>query len=1161
MREHAVSITEISLVPDDDGSFPHAEFESQKYADMFKYKKVADRVKPVSAALPPQFRIERTIPRDPLVDMPEFPTHPPDFVPGERYTQERKEAMGINKDGFLTSEEEKLIHWFFTNCESSFAWDESEKGIFSDEYFPPVKIPTTDHDVWIFKNIPIPRGLYPKIIEIIKAKQAAGTIEPSNAAYRSQWFWVLKKDGKSLRIVHNLQPLNRVTIKDSAVPPIVEPYAESFAGRACYSVLDLFVGFDQRSLDPASRDLTTFQTPLGTFRLTRIPMGYTNSQQVQHGDLTFILQDEIPHVTMPFVDDVPVRGPESRYELEGGGYETIPENPGIRRFVWEHMNDVLRVVWKVGKAGGTFSGPKAYICVPEAVIVGHLCTYEGRRALPDRVQKIRDWPIPSDLTGVRGFLGTTGTMRMFIKDFAAHAEPLVKLTRRRKLDPFEFGVEEMQAMEVMKQLVIDSPAIRPLDYESEREVILAVDSSVIAVGYILSQIGKDSLRYPSRFGSITWNEVERRYSQSKIELFGLFRALRDVRTYIIGVNNLVVEVDARYIKGMINNPDIQPNATINRWIAGILLFDFTLRHVPAKQHAAADGLSRRERAPEDPSHENDDYEAWIDDANAFSIELLNWDVHPIAYDPLGLISSEVIPRPLRIGEPSEAAKCLRFSTVVEAASDVHERDGRPSEASSVYVNSPAVQEASSASIPRSAKAVEKDELVQRVDEYLRTLRHPEGLKGKELERFIRYAVEFFVMDSRLFKRSRQKKHQLYVLPPRRLSLLREAHDDLGHKGVFSVSQRLLTRFWWPYLIEDVKWFVQSCHECQVRNTMRVHIPPTVATPFSLFRKIYIDTMFLPPSHGYIGIVHARCSLSSYPEWRMLRAENARGIANFIFEDILCRYGMVEELVTDNGKPYIAALDFLKERYGVKNIRISPYNSQANGPVERRHYDVREALMKSTNGREQDWPLVAHSVFWAERITIQKSTGYSPYYIAHGIEPILPFDFAEATLLSPSPTSLLSTEDLIASRAVALQRRQADLDRVKDLLLKARLASAQQYEKRFRATLKDYNHAPGTLVLVRNSKFDSSVGSKAKPRYHGPLIVVRRTTGGSYILSELNGAISRLRYAAYRLLPYHARDVKRIPVSSITDLEDHELDLLTRDREPNRESLLDDETTN
>lgn len=384
----------------------------------------------------------------------------------------------------------------------------------------------------------------------------------------------------------------------------------------------------------------------------------------------------------------------------------------------------------------------------------------------------------------------------------------------------------------------------------------------------------------------------------------------------------------------------------------------------------------------------------------------------------------------------------------------------------------------------------------------------------------------------------------------RARILKEAHDNLGHKGMYSTTAKIALRFWWPGLAEDVQWFVRTCHECQVRSAGINHLPPTVATPFSLFRKVYIDTMFLPASHGFIGIVHARCSLSSYPEWRMIRAENARSIARFIYEDILCRYGMVKEIVSDNGRPYEVALDHLKEKYQVTNIRISPYNSQANGPIERRHYDVQEALMKATNGREQDWPLVAASVFWAERVTVQRSTGYSPYYIAHGIEPIFPFDLAEATMLAPPVEGMVETHDLIATRAIALQRRQEDLDIIKKALHKAQISSAKAYEERYRHSMKDYMLKPGHLVLVQNSKFDSSVGSKAKPRYHGPMVVVRKTEGGSYILAELDGAVSRLRYAAYRVVPYHARDSKRIPRASITQLEDHKLDMITREREPN-----------
>jgi hypothetical protein len=282
---------------------------------------------------------------------------------------------------------------------------------------------------------------------------------------------------------------------------------------------------------------------------------------------------------------------------------------------------------------------------------------------------------------------------------------------------------------------------------------------------------------------------------------------------------------------------------------------------------------------------------------------------------------------------------------------------------------------------------------------------------------------------------------------------------------------------------------------------------------------------------------------------MLRLENARTLGTFIFEDILCRWGSVEEIVTDNGPAFVQAVEFLSQRYKINHIRISPYNSRANGPVERRHFDIRESLVKAAGSEENRWTTIAPSVFWAERISIQKSTGYSPYYLAHGLEPLLPFDLAEATYLSPSLTKPLSTTDLIAIRAIQLQKRPQDLAKVKEMVLKARYESIRQFNEKYSHTIRDFDFSPGSLVLVRNSRYDNDVGSKTKPRYFGPLVVLRRTTGGSYILAELDGSISKLRFGAFRLVPYHPRDLRAIPVTKLTDSSPEELDDLTYDPEP------------
>jgi transposase InsO family protein len=394
-----------------------------------------------------------------------------------------------------------------------------------------------------------------------------------------------------------------------------------------------------------------------------------------------------------------------------------------------------------------------------------------------------------------------------------------------------------------------------------------------------------------------------------------------------------------------------------------------------------------------------------------------------------------------------------------------------------------------------------------------------------------------VRDERLWRRQAQGKHQLVLPPQQRETVLREAHDELGHKGLYPTLRTILDRFWWPHIALDVKQHVTTCHECQLRQTTKIRLPPTVAIPASLFRKAYIDTMLMPPAGGYRYLVQARDSLTAWPEWRALRTETARTLAAFIFEEILCRWGAVEEIVTDNGTAFVAALDRLADRHGIRHIRISAYNSRANGIVERQHRTIRESIVKACEGDISKWPVIAPHVFWADRATTRKSTGHTPFYMAHGVEPILPFDITLATFLVPDIAKPLTTDELIAIRTRQLQKRDDDLSAIHTNILRSRFSSVQQFERAFEKTIRNHDFKPGALVLVRNSSIETDLGHKTKTRYFGPMVVIRRNVNGAYRLAELDGAVSKLRYAAFRLVPYHARSRTSIPVTRLIERDE------------------------
>jgi hypothetical protein len=1035
------------------------------------YKPVDRRVRPISGTFPQEALVRRSFPHNPLEGLPKLSRNPPDFTPTEKISAERLKSININ-DGFLWPEEEKLFNQVMVLNEEALAFEETDRGTLREDYFSPYIMPTIPHTAWEERNIPIPPGIRDKVIELLKHKMKAGVYEHCQSAYRSKWFCVLKKTGK-LRLVHDLQALNAVSIRDAGGPPILDEFVEPYAGRQCYTVFDLFWGFDARRVHPDSRDLTAFATPLGLLRLTSMPMGYTNSPAEFQKCMVFILRDEIPQVANIFIDDLPIKGPATIYPDKDGNPEVLKENPGIRRFIWEHALDVNRIMHRIKRAGATFSAKKVQLCRPKVLIVGQTCTPEGR--LPDeaKVEKILKWPLPDTTSQVRGFLGLCGTVRIWIPGYSQMNRKLTELYK--KDEEFIWTEERIEAFESLKKAVSSAPALRSIDYGSELAVILAVDTSKYAVGIVLLQMDESGKRRPARYGSIPLGPVEGNYSQPKLELYGLYRALRAFRLHLVGVKNLIVEVDAKYIKGMLNSPDLLPNAAMNRWIQGIMLFDFVLKHVPGHTHLAADALSRRSLGEGEKVEEEDD--EWLDN---IALHITSPDI------------------PLETFTPNQ-----------------------------IYQTTPqySPQEIPSYCFPATVRL---DKSLRDIFEFLTTLEAPAFNSVQEQRRFIQRATQYFVKDNRMWKRRRNRTPLLVILDhERRLEILTQAHESLGHRGEQAVFETLRERFYWPHLRQDIKHHVRSCHQCQIRSTVKMKIPVTISAPATIFTKVYVDVMDMTESiHGHKYIVCARDDLSRATECRALVKNDSISLMRFFWEQIYCRYGAIAQVVTDNGPEVKGAFAELLRRLNIPQVRISAYNKQANGVVERGHFIIREAIMKSVTHRK-DWPAKVHLASFADRITVSRVTGFSAYYLLHGVHPVLPFDLADATFLVDGFTSGLSSTDLLVLRMRQLERRKDDLEKAAQALKKARFKSKEEFEWKFRKRMRRDHYKPGDLVLVRNSGEEMKMNRKTKPRYLGPYEVVRRTTGGSYVLKELDGSTLREGIAAFRLLPYVSRHDKKV----------------------------------
>jgi len=281
---------------------------------------------------------------------------------------------------------------------------------------------------------------------------------------------------------------------------------------------------------------------------------------------------------------------------------------------------------------------------------------------------------------------------------------------------------------------------------------------------------------------------------------------------------------------------------------------------------------------------------------------------------------------------------------------------------------------------------------------------------------------------------------------------------------------------------------------------------------------------MPKARRKRWLVACRDDLTGKTECKPLTRDTAKAIAKFFLHRIILRYGIVQEVVTDNGPSFQKEFKALLADYGIKHIKISPYNSQANGVVERGHYNIREALVKLCENDLSQWPLLVPAVCYADAITIRRATGFSPFYLLHGVHPFLPCDLADATFMVTEFKPGMTDDELLMARTRQILRMPEDVAKARQILKQSRIRSKEAYESKFARRLQKESYQPGTLVLIRNTPIENSVSIERKTanRYMGPYRVVRRTQGGSYILEEMNGNLLRHATAAFRLIPYIQR---------------------------------------
>ncbi|GBG87140.1 hypothetical protein CBR_g44597 [Chara braunii] len=280
---------------------------------------------------------------------------------GHRIPDEVVDTMKIGINGFLTEEENRLIKKTCQEFHLAFAFSDHQKGRLDAKLIPPVRIHTVEHECWNDKGPSYEFGIAGEVTDLLRAKMDSFVAEPTTSPYANRWF-VFRNPNKTLRWIQDLQKMNAVTIRDAGSLPQADLFAESHVGRSIYSLIDLYSGYDQLPLDIRDRPYTSMHTPVGQLQMQVTPMGFTNAVAEAQRRMLVVVGDMFPEKCEPYIDDNPIKGAQEKDETK--------VQPGIRKFVWDNLQDIKDLLCRFLVYNITASGQKSILAVQEVTILG-----------------------------------------------------------------------------------------------------------------------------------------------------------------------------------------------------------------------------------------------------------------------------------------------------------------------------------------------------------------------------------------------------------------------------------------------------------------------------------------------------------------------------------------------------------------------------------------------------------------------------------------------------------------------------------------------------------------------------------------------------------------------------------------------------------------------
>ena len=506
---------------------------------------------------------------DTLLNLDTGPNEVSDSVTKTQSETTKHEATKASSSKNKPHHEVKIDEAYLTNEQLQIVRDllENKSNVFATKTEAPGKALNVSHKIETGENLPLHQPKYrtshqdrPIIASHIKDMLEKKIIEPSRSPWSSPIVLVPKKDG-TIRFCVDYRRLNSVTKKDSYALPRIDEALALLNGNLYFSSFDCNAGYFQIPMDENSKEKTAFITDQGLFQFNVMSFGLTNAPTTFQRYMDAVLAGLKWNTLLVYIDDILVFSPTFE----------------------DHVKDVENVFNRLLEANITLKATKCNLFQKELLYLGHIISADGLRPDPKKIQAILEMTEPSDVTGVRSFIGMCSFYRSYVKNFAQTCYPLYNLTKESV--PFNWTKVERNSFNSIKTALTKAPILCHPNFE--QPFIIETDSSGKGLGACLIQRynGKTHvIQYISR----TLQPSEKKWHIRELEALAILWACEIFRVYVISTE-FTVETDHESLQWLMK---LEKPARLVRWAIRLSEYNFKILPKSGKLNVTADALSR-----------------------------------------------------------------------------------------------------------------------------------------------------------------------------------------------------------------------------------------------------------------------------------------------------------------------------------------------------------------------------------------------------------------------------------------------------------------------------------------------------------------------------------------------------------------------------------------